>query len=197
MKKKLILMAGVVALFASAAAVAFAAPNRSDKFYLQSADGDEVRISSHGAIRQTGSFGQENSLSSTTINGTFGASGTVTLTDVVSIARFRTPTNGSSYAVGASTSLTSVNMDKTFMVLTSTGGAVTLGATPTIATTTFTNGDRYTILSATDTLTFSDNGTVSGTLLELGSTTRALGVGDILQLIYLSGKWYEIGYQNN
>ena len=105
--------------------------------------------------------------------------------------------SGADLALSTSTSLTTSNLDSSFITLTSTGGALTVGSLPTIATTTATAGDRYTLLSTTATLTFSDDDQVTGTLLELGASTRALGVGDILELIYHNGKWWEIGFYNN
>lgn len=106
--------------------------------------------------------------------------------------------NGASdLAMSTSTSLTPSNLDASFITLTSTGGAVLVGSLPTIATTTAVAGDRYTLLSTTVSVTFSDNDSVAGTLLELGSTSRALGVGDILELIYHNSSWWEIGFYNN
>jgi hypothetical protein len=105
--------------------------------------------------------------------------------------------NGSSLPLATTTELTPLNLDRTFMLVTSTGGALTVGSLPTISTTSAVTGSLYIIQSTTATVTFSDNGTVAGTLLELGSTTRALGVGDILVLIYQGGKWWEMGFYNN
>lgn len=84
-----------------------------------------------------------------------------------------------------------------FNVFTSSGGPLTLSATPTITTTTWAEGTRFIIQSATNTITFQDNGTLSGSLLELGANTRALGVGDILELIFRNSTWWEIGFYNN
>lgn len=148
---------------------------------------NEVRMDSNGSIIQSGSS-VANTLGGSTVTGLFIQSGR---------ARQAQGNSGSSLALSTSTSLTTTNLDKSFMVITSTGGAITVGSLPTIATTTATNGDYYTILSATATVTFSDNDSVAGTLLELGSTTRALGVGDILKLRYYNGKWYEEGFFNN
>ncbi len=105
--------------------------------------------------------------------------------------------SASDLAMSTSTSLTTTNLDASFITLTSTGGAVLVGSLPTIATTTATAGDRYTLLSTTVSVTFSDNDQVAGTLLELGASTRALGVGDILELIYHNSSWWEIGFYNN
>ncbi len=117
--------------------------------------------------------------------------------EVVRQFRQKQGNSASDLALSTSTSLTTSNLDTSFVTLTSTGGALTVGSLPTIATTTATAGDRYTLLSTTATLTFSDNDQVAGTLLELGASTRALGVGDILELIYHNSSWWEIGFYNN
>ncbi len=104
---------------------------------------------------------------------------------------------GETVAVSSTTRITRDSFPRTYNVLTSSGGAIVVGELPTISTSSAVTGDIYIIHSATDTITYSDNGTVTGTLLELGSTTRALGVGDILVLIYRAGKWWEMGFFNN
>jgi len=72
---------------------------------------------------------------------------------------------------------------------------MTSAATPFISTTTATAGQEIMIMgsSATGTVTLSDNGTVSGSLLELDGTTITLGLGSNITLRYYSGKWYQCG----
>lgn len=79
-----------------------------------------------------------------------------------------------------------------------TSGATSLTNTPTVATNGVTSGKVVRIMgtSDTDTIVVSDNGTVPGSLLELGASTRTLGIGDTLTLQWMSGKWYEIGFSN-
>ncbi len=104
---------------------------------------------------------------------------------------------GSTVALSSNTPLNQDNLPRYFNVITSSGGAITMNTTPAISTTPYADGTMYMIQSATATVTFQDDGTLSGSLLELGSTTRALGVGDILILVYRSGKWWEAGFFNN
>lgn len=80
-------------------------------------------------------------------------------------------------------------------------------ATPTIATTTVAGGataiadGTILILTSTSTaiITLQDNGTLSGSLLELGAATRAISQFKVLTLVFQGrlGKWLEIAYANN
>ena len=71
-------------------------------------------------------------------------------------------------------------------------------ATPQISTTTATSGQRIMLLnSGTSSYTFGDTDSVSGSLLELGAASREVDQGDILEVVYYGGKWYEIGFYNN
>lgn len=107
------------------------------------------------------------------------------------------PTGDTAIILGATHTFTNYTFPNSFVIVTSTGGPLVMSATPTISTTTARTGDIYIIQSTTATITLSDNDTVAGTLLELGSTTRALGVGDILAVIYRAGKWWELYFANN
>lgn len=104
---------------------------------------------------------------------------------------------GPQVIMSSTTALNADNMRSVFNVLNSTGGAISISATPTISVTDFPDGTIFIIQSATATVTLSDNGTVTGSLLELGANTRALGVGDILGLILRDGKWWELFFDNN
>ena len=100
-------------------------------------------------------------------------------------------------------SLNRTTIDKTFSVIRSTSGesattgAITLVATPTISTQTATNGDLAIFHCRTSSITFQDNSTLSGSALRLGATTRALGLGDILAMLFHDGYWYEFFFVNN
>lgn len=96
-------------------------------------------------------------------------------------------------AVQISTSFATTN---SFLVINATG-TITSTATPAISTLTATSGQEMIIMGGANPVTFQDNDQLSGSLLELGSATRALGAGDVLKLIYYSGKWYEIAFVNN
>ena len=51
--------------------------------------------------------------------------------------------------------------------------------------------------SSADAVTFNDNGSVAGTLLELGAATRAVATNDVLRLKYNGTSWVEAGFFNN
>jgi hypothetical protein len=102
--------------------------------------------------------------------------------------------NTSYSAVQVSSSFSPVNTS--FAVINGTG-AITLSSTPTIATTTAISGQEITITGGTNAVTFTDNGTLSGSLLELSAATRAVAAGSMLKLRYYSGKWYEVSFAAN
>ena len=85
---------------------------------------------------------------------------------------------------------------KKFIVVNGTG-AITMASTPTISTQAAVNGQSLIITGGANTVDFVDEGTLTGSLLELGASSRTLNTGDILELIYYSGKWYEVGFTNN
>jgi len=123
----------------------------------------------------------------------------VTSTDDVSITGDVTidglETRGVSSTVYLSTS-SSLSITDSIMVICGTG-TITSNATPFISTTTYTEGTHFMIVGGSNTVTLQDNGTKSGTLLELGSNTRALSSNDVLELLLINGKWIEIGFNNN
>lgn len=102
--------------------------------------------------------------------------------------------NTSLSAVETSTSISPVGIS--FAVINGTG-TLTLESTPHIATTTALSGQSITLMGGANPVTFVDEGTLTGSLLELGANSRALGAGDILKLRYYGGKWYEEGFVNN
>lgn len=97
-------------------------------------------------------------------------------------------------AVQISTSFSPVGLG--FAVINGTG-TLTLTSTPHIATTTAVSGQEITFFGGANPVTFVDEGTLTGSLLELGGATRALGAGDMLTLRYYGGKWYEVSFANN
>ena len=97
-------------------------------------------------------------------------------------------------SINVSTTMSPVGIS--FAVV-NTSGTLTSTATPFLSTTTAISGQSITLMGGSNVLTLQDNGTLSGSLLELGDTTRALGAGDILRLRYYGGKWYEEGFVNN
>ena len=113
---------------------------------------------------------------------------------VISGGLYLTPDAATYTAVSTSTKLNSYG--KNFLVINGTG-TITMGSAPTISTTSVTNGKILFIMGGTNPITFSDGGTLTNSALSLGSATRAVGSGDILELIFYSGKWREFGFVNN
>ena len=106
-----------------------------------------------------------------------------------------------SYAANTSYSALRISSEivptDSFYVFVSTGDNVST-ATPQISTTTATSGQRIMLLnSGTSSYTFGDTDSVSGSLLELRAASREVDQGDILEVVYYGGKWYEIGFYNN
>jgi len=101
-----------------------------------------------------------------------------------------TPTT---YIIGGGTLCTPTSE---FALFVTTGtGAIDWQATPSIATTTATNGQVFEVMHSTTTdLTINDNDGVAGTLIELltGAATVVLSaVGDVIKFRYYEGVWYE------
>lgn len=101
----------------------------------------------------------------------------------------------------ASTSMINITAPWMVCTSTSTSATVTVAAVPTISTTTHVTG-TYVTLTGTDTVTGTvlvDNGTLSGSLLELGAATRLLGTNSVLELMLdgTAGKWKEVSFTAN
>lgn len=101
-----------------------------------------------------------------------------------------------------------------YLVVTSSGGIVTLINTPTVSTTTaagiaLATGKIITIIgtSDTDAVVLQDDDTEAGSQLELGANSRTLGLNDIIVLKWRAtasaggpagqdGRWLEVSYTN-
>ena len=93
-----------------------------------------------------------------------------------------------------------------FQIITSSGGIVTLTNTPSISTTTaegaaLASGKLMYLTGTSDAnaVVLQDDDTLAGSQLELGATTRSLGVNDVLVLIWsatasTTGRWLEVSY---
>lgn len=102
---------------------------------------------------------------------------------------------------------TIVPVNSPYETVISSGGAIVLTSTPNISTTTVVGGSTEipsgTMLvissTATASVTFQDAGTLTGSQLQLGSTTRAVSQFKTLTLIYDATDhfWREIAYGNN
>ncbi len=128
------------------------------------------------------------------LSGDFLASGRITPT----VTRF-----GAGPA-GVTVSSTVPNVT-TYVTLLSSGGPITLTSTPSISTMDV-NGigltmPEFLVLSSTSTngITLQDEGTLTGSKLQLGSTTRVISTYKTLFLIFdpLDGFWREIAFGNN
>lgn len=115
---------------------------------------------------------------------------------------------GSGYGATAGIyTTTTVVVTSSYMSLISSGTNIILESVPTVSTgpstTATANWASGTMVifttTAAATITFQDNGTLAGSRLQLGSTTRALGQYDILTLIYdaTDNFWREVSFSAN
>ncbi len=93
-----------------------------------------------------------------------------------------------------------------YQVLMSSGGIVTLTSTPSVSTMTaagiaLSTGKTITLRGTSDAnaVVLQDDDTLSGSQLELGATSRSLGLNDVLVLLYdastsTTGRWLELSY---
>lgn len=130
------------------------------------------------------------------VSGAMTVSGAGSLAGITnSGTRIATPTT---YTMGTGTTCTPTSE---FGLFTSTGGAITVTATPTIATTTATNGQIFEIMSSTaSAITLKDNDSTTGTLLQFTSNTasRTLNTtGDVIAFRYYNGTWYEVYFSTH
>ena len=112
---------------------------------------------------------------------------------------------GSAIGAGGIFASTQVLVTSTYQTLQSSGGVVTLVSIPSIATgpaagLEFASGTFLVLSStATDAVVFQDEGTLTGSQLQLGAATRSISKYDTLTLIYDATDhfWREIAYGNN
>lgn len=137
-----------------------------------------------------------------TITGDLAVSGSTTLSGKLIYTKTALGTSGGTTGIYISTTIPYTSIYET---LVSSNGNITLTSTPSIATMTaagvpFASGS-FLILSSTvsASVTFQDEGTLSGSKLQLGASTRTLGQFDTLQLIFdaADGYWREVSYGNN
>jgi hypothetical protein len=185
---------------------------RGDLFYTDNKDGDKVRITKEAAIVQSGSVAEANSISSTTVNGSVTASGAATFngdvtlgdagSDAVAVngdvttgnAATLTFTPPSAYALHTSSTIPYVSV---YEVIGSSGGAITLTGTPSLATSGVSAGAFVVLRSTVASVTLQDSGTLPSSGLALGASTRALGVDDAIGLLFNGTEWVELFFANN
>lgn len=95
-----------------------------------------------------------------------------------------------------------------YQLLTSSGGIVTLASTPSVSTTTaagiaLVSGKTITLrgTSEANAVVIQDDDTLADSQVELGATSRTLGLNDILVLKWdaetsTTGRWLEVSYSN-
>lgn len=96
---------------------------------------------------------------------------------------------------------TTVLATSAFETVLSTGGSVLLLSTPNITVSGVPDGTRLVIVSTSTTgpIVFQDEGTLTGSKLELGAASRSVSGNSALSLIFDSvvGKWKETSYSAN
>jgi hypothetical protein len=124
------------------------------------------------------------------VDGTSTLTGAVThtTTTIYTSASIQTLAAGSPVAASA-----------TKVIVAGSGGAVTTTAAPSIAD--GTDGQMLYVVGTNDTntLELQDEGTLASSNLALGSTSRVLGLGDVLVLMYdtTTASWIEVSFTNN
>lgn len=104
-------------------------------------------------------------------------------------------------ALSAIQASTTISVTSTFETLLSTGGSVIVTATPSISTTSIKDG-TFLVLASTSTtspVVLQDNGSLSGSQLELGAASRTISGNATLTLIFdlTLSKWKEIAFSAN
>lgn len=145
-------------------------------------------------------------------NETNGTAGTTNATGLGGTAASQSAVNGlqvfGKVALTGVVSSTSIPVNSSYETIMSTSATtVTITALPSISTSTVPGGSTeipsgtYLVLSSTGAsgALFQDNGTLSGSQLELGAATRSVTQYKTLTLIYdaTDHKWREISYGNN
>ncbi len=148
--------------------------------------------------------------SGTQVSGTVGT--TTAGTGVGGTAATQSITSGltvfTKVAVASINVSTIVPVNSSYETVVSSGANLVLTSTPNISTTTVVGGSTelpsgtYLVLSSTSStggVTFQDAGTLTGSQLELGSTTRLVDQYNTLTLIYdaTDHKWREISFGSN
>ena len=145
-------------------------------------------------IRGTISIGE--AASTTNITGSTTTLGASTLNVTVAGKLVETP---QLFAVGAASDTIPVSSGVTR--LTNALSPVVLTSTPTVTTTGIADGTRVLLFNAgTNNITLQSEAALAGSKLKLGTNTRVLGTGHILELIYLKDStnvsyWYEIVFR--
>lgn len=142
-----------------------------------------------------------------TITGALAATGNSTLTLGRTVMAKTLVGTGATALLGVYTS-TVIPVTTSYEQVISSGNLILMAGTPSIATTTVVSGATpltdgtilvLTSTSATGGLIFQDEGTLTGSLLELGAATRTVDQFNTLRLIFNAtlGKWLEESFTAN
>ena len=107
--------------------------------------------------------------------------------------------SASASAVQSLTTATAIVANAPIVRVVGSGGAVTLTATPTLADGVDAQEIEIWGTNDTNTVAIQDEGTLTGSNIQLPGTVRTLGLGDVMILRFNSttGFWYETGFSNN
>lgn len=213
--RKMLLKALALIVSCSCVSMAFTYPSSVQAYYGSGAGSTTAifNLDGSGNVTVTGGLTVSGKTASS-VDGSFGASGAsptaisgnVTVTGNEVVIGTQAVTGQTVYnrvTESGVTSSSAIINTASFVVITTTNPAATVIdlATPTISTITATDGQFIVIkgTSATATYTFQDNGTLAGSLVELGAASRVVSDLKVLTLMFdsLVGKWIEVNYGNN
>lgn len=179
-----------------------AAPGRDrdhKAYYNMDSGAGAVAITSNTAIRQYGTIGENNQLSSSTVNGTLSVSGALTQTGAISSAGGLTQSAGlhvqtpAAFTIGAATEIVPTS---SFITVVTTGtGAITWACTNSCISTSVANGTQLEVMSSTTTnITWTDSAFIQLSTTATSTTRVFSNPGDNITLRLLSGVWYEVAF---
>lgn len=137
-----------------------------------------------GAVRLDGAL---------TLNSSLTQTGNMTMTGNATIDGLEIKTPSTSVLV---TTFTALTITDRYMIIdaTGTGSVITSTRTPFISTTAYAEGTLVTLLQiGGNAFVLSDEGTLSGSLLELSSNTVTLGQYQYLTLYLYGDQWIDVG----
>lgn len=205
MKRLSILLS--VLLCSAAISYALVTPGKTDHIdYCTGANNSNCvfQVDASGNLTTAGSLTTQSTLAVTgasTFTGATTVAGTTTATG--KLVGTRTTIGGAGTAGAGVFGSSTVIPTSLFTVIVASPNAtaVLMTGTPTISTITATDG-QFLVLkgtSAVSTFTLQDNGTLVGSLVELGAATRVISNLKVLTLMFDStaGVWLETAYGNN
>ncbi len=197
-------MKKMIAGFLAVLLVSFVAPVRAQNvptnLYVNSVGGPGLTLNSGGATYGQICSAAASSSWSLSYGSTALTCGTAALTfDSTPLVTANAPLATAKTAITGIQVTTNVVASSSYETVVSTGGVVTLTSTPNIAAGV---SGQWLVISSTATgmgVTFQDEGTLTGSKLQLGAASRAITQYKTLTLIYdaADGFWREISYGSN